>query len=81
MPVLMLHPRETKALWSQNYDTRDTIIQQCKAVKGVDNNAMACHRSGYDRHRHAQASSVRADSSCYLQGVSWSKRSREPHML
>ena len=44
--VLTFRPREILALWSQNHDTE--IIHR-NAVKGVDN-AMPCHRTGYDRH-------------------------------
>ena len=38
--------REVQTLWSQNYDTE---ILHCCAVLRVDN-AMPCHRTGYDRH-------------------------------
>ena len=41
--VLLL---EIQALWSQNHDTE---ILHCNAVSRVDN-AMTCHRTGYDRY-------------------------------
>ena len=47
MSVLIRHPREIQALWSQNYDTE---ILHRNTVKEVDI-AMPCHRSGYDRHK------------------------------
>ena len=44
--MLILHPRQIQALWSQNYGTE---ILRRNAAKGVAN-AMLCHRTGYDRH-------------------------------
>ena len=44
--VLILPPREIQALWSENHDTE---ILHCNAVSRVDN-AMSCHRTGYDRY-------------------------------
>ena len=47
MSVLILPPKEIQALlWSQNNDIE---ILNCNAVSRVDN-AMTCHRAGYDRY-------------------------------
>ena len=47
--VLIPHPREIQAMWSQNYDRDTTAVRRITAAKGVDN-AMRCRRTGYDRH-------------------------------
>ena len=48
---------EVQALWSQNHNTE---ILHCYAVSGVDN-AMNCHRTGYDRYDIYIANASNAD--------------------
>ena len=53
--VPILHPREIQALWSQNHDTE---IRHCNGCSRVDN-AMTCHRTGYDTYTQKLAIQMR----------------------